>query len=65
MAKHTILIVDDEPTQRKVLGKFIKDLNYNYLVMSSGMEVVDFFMNKKVVDGISAIKYDSTRRNIS
>jgi len=53
MAKHTILIVDDEPTQRKVLSKFIKDLSYNYLVMSSGMEVVDFFMNKKVVDGIS------------
>jgi DNA-binding NtrC family response regulator len=53
MVKHTILIVDDEPTQRKILGKFIKDLGYNFLVMSSGMEVVDFFMNKKVIEGIS------------
>jgi DNA-binding NtrC family response regulator len=53
MSKHTILIVDDEPTQRKILGKFIKDLGFNYLVMSSGMEVVDFFMNKKAVDGVS------------
>jgi DNA-binding NtrC family response regulator len=52
MVKHTILIVDDEPTQRKILGKFIKDLGFNYLVMSSGMEVVDFFMNKKSIDGI-------------
>lgn len=58
MAKNTILIVDDEPTQRKVLGKFIKDLGYNYLVMSSGMEVVDFFMNKKVIDGISYYDVD-------
>ena len=53
MSKHTILIVDDEPTQCKVLSKFIKDLGFNYLVMNSGMEVVDFFMNKKAVDGIS------------
>jgi DNA-binding NtrC family response regulator len=53
MVKHTILIVDDEPTQRKVLSKFIKDLDHNLLVMSSGMEVVDFFMNKKTIDGIS------------
>ena len=53
MVKRNILIVDDEPTQRKVLGKFIEDLNHNYLVMSSGMEVVDFFMNKKVIKGLS------------
>lgn len=58
MVKRTILIVDDEPTQRKVLGKFIEDLNHNYLVMSSGMEVVDFFMNKKVIKGISCHDVD-------
>jgi DNA-binding NtrC family response regulator len=58
MAKNTILIVDDEPTQRKVLSKFIKDLGYNFLVMSSGMEVVDFFMNRKVIDGISCYDVD-------
>ena len=47
MAKRMILIVDDEPTQRKIIGKFIDSLGHNYLDMSSGMEVVDFFMNKK------------------
>ena len=58
MVKRNILIVDDEPTQRKVLGKFIEDLNHNYLVMSSGMEVVDFFMNKKVIKGLSCHDID-------
>ncbi len=58
MVKRTILIVDDEPTQRKVLSKFIKDLDHNFLVMSSGMEVVDFFMNKKTIDGISCHDVD-------
>lgn len=58
MVKHTILIVDDEPTQRKLLGRFIEDLDHNYLVMSSGMEVVDFFMNKKTIKGISCHDVD-------
>jgi len=58
MVKRNILIVDDEPTQRKVLGKFVEDLGHNYLVMSSGMEVVDFFMNKKTVKGISCHDVD-------
>lgn len=58
MNKRNILIVDDEPTQCKVLGKFIKDLGHNPLVMTSGMEVVDFFMNKKVIQGISCHDVD-------
>lgn len=58
MVKRTILIVDDEPTQSKVLSKFIEELDHNYLVMSSGMEVVDFFMNKKVIKGISCHDVD-------
>jgi len=58
MVKRNILIVDDEPTQCKVLSKFIKDLNHNYLVMNSGMQVVDFFMNKKVVKGFSCHDID-------
>ena len=58
MNKRNILIVDDEPTQCKVLGKFISDLGHNPLVMTSGMEVVDFFMNKKVVKGISCHDVD-------
>ncbi len=58
MVKRTILIVDDEPTQCKVLSKFIGDMGHSYLVMNSGMEVVDFFMNKKIVKGISCHDVD-------
>jgi len=58
MVKRTILIVDDEPTQRKIFGKLVQDLGHNFLVMSSGMEVVDFFMNKKTIKGISCHDVD-------
>ncbi len=58
MVKRTILIVDDEATQRKVISHFIENLGHNYLVMSSGMEVVDFFMNRKVIKGISCHDVD-------
>ena len=58
MVKRTILIVDDEPTQRKVISHFIENLGHNYLVMSSGMEVVDFFMNRKVLKGVSCHDVD-------
>lgn len=58
MNKRNILIVDDEPTQCKVLGKFISALNHNYLVMNSGLEVVDFFMNKKTCQGFSCHDID-------
>lgn len=65
VSKHTILIVDDEPTQCKVLGKFIKDLGFNHLIMNSGMEVVDFFMNKKIIDGISHHDIDAMLLDLS
>ena len=58
MTKRMILIVDDEPTQRKVIGKFIDGLGHSFLDMSSGMEVVDFFMNKKTVKGVSCNEID-------
>jgi DNA-binding NtrC family response regulator len=58
MTKRMILIVDDEPIQRKVIGKFIDGLGHNFLDMSSGMEVVDFFMNKKTVKGVSCNEID-------
>lgn len=58
MNKRNILIVDDEPTQCKVLTKFINDLGHNPITMMSGMEVVDFFMNKKVVKGVSCHDVD-------
>lgn len=48
-----ILIVDDEPVQAKLLGKFIGDMDHNIIVMNSGREVVDFFVNKKPINNIS------------
>ncbi len=53
MIKRNILIVDDEPTQCKVLKKFISGMGFNFLIMNSGMEVVDFFMNKTVIEGLT------------
>lgn len=58
MVKRNILIVDDEPTQCKVLGKFIGNMGHSYLVMNSGLEVVDFFMNKKSINGMSCHDID-------
>ena len=58
MVKRNILIVDDEPTMCKVLSKFIGNMGHSYLVMNSGMQVVDFFMNKKVIDGMSCHDVD-------
>lgn len=53
MVKHTILIVDDEETQRKAFGKVIRtNLGHNCVEMKSGLEVVDFFMNKKSISNI-------------
>lgn len=58
MVKRNILIVDDEPTQCKVFSKFIGNMGHGHLTMTSGMQVVDFFMNKKVIDGISCYDID-------
>ena len=53
MAKKNILIVDDEITQCKIISRFIENLGHNYLVINSGLQVVDFFMNKKLINDIS------------
>lgn len=58
MTKRNILIVDDEQTQCKILGKFIGNMGHNFLVMNDGIEVVDFFMNKKVINGLSYADID-------
>lgn len=65
MVKRNILIVDDEQTQCKILGKFIGNMGHNFLVMNSGMEVVDFFMNKKVIDGLSCYDMDVMLLDVS
>ena len=47
MNKRRVLIVDDEPTQCKVISKLIEKMDLNYMVIDRGMEVIDFFVNKK------------------
>ncbi|MSP33722.1 MAG: sigma-54-dependent Fis family transcriptional regulator [Rickettsiales bacterium] len=58
MTKRNLLIVDDEPTQCKILKKFIGNMGHNFLIMNSGVEVIDFFINKTVIDGITANDID-------
>jgi DNA-binding NtrC family response regulator len=65
MIKNTILIVDDEATQRKVIARLIDNLGYRSLVMNNGMEVIDFFTNKKNVNGISCIDVDVVLLDLS
>ncbi len=58
MTKRNILIVDDEPTQCKILKKFIGNMGHNFLIMNSGVEVIDFFINKSVIENITANDID-------
>ncbi len=59
MVKHTILIVDDEETQRKAFGKVISsNLGHKCVEMKGGLEVVDFFMNKKSINNVSCTDVD-------
>lgn len=65
MTKYNILIVDDEPTQCKVMSKFIEKLNHNYIVMNNGMDVIDFFINKKIINGLSYTDIDVVLLDLS
>lgn len=65
MVRKNILIVDDEQTQCKVLGRFIENMGHNSIIMNSGMEVVDFFMNKKVIAGLSCYDIDVMLLDVS
>jgi len=59
MATHTILIVDDEEVQRKAFGKVItSNLGHKCIEMKSGLEVVDFFVNKKSLNNVSCADVD-------
>lgn len=58
MTKRNILIVDDEPTQCKILKKFIGNIGHNFLIMNSGVEVVDFFINKSIIENMTANDVD-------
>ena len=59
MATHTILIVDDEEVQRKAFGKVItSNLGHKCIEMKSGLEAVDFFVNKKSLNNVSCADVD-------
>jgi len=58
MTKKNILIVDDDLIQCKIIGRFIENLGHNAIIMDNGLHVVDFFINKKVIDGVSCKDVD-------
>jgi len=65
MTKRNILIVDDEPTQCKIIGKLVEKMDFNFLVMNCGMDVIDFFVNKKNINGMVCHDFDVMLLDIS
>jgi DNA-binding NtrC family response regulator len=65
MTKRNILIVDDEPTQCKILGRFVENMDCNYLIINRGMEVIDFFINKKTINGLICHDFDVMLLDVS
>ncbi len=65
MNKRRVLIVDDEPTQCKVISKLIEKMDLNYMVIDRGMEVIDFFVNKKIINDLSCHDFDIMLLDIS
>lgn len=66
MTQYTVLLVDDEQTQARAFAHFIsKQLGYKTITMGNGLEVVDFFLNKKEVGGITAANVDIMLLDIS
>lgn len=59
MIKKTVLIVDDDPLQCKLFGRFIENMGHNCMVINNGMEAIDFFLKGKIIDGISFKKIDA------
>jgi DNA-binding NtrC family response regulator len=53
MLKRNIIIVDDELTQCKILAKFITNLGHNHLIITNSNEVIDFFINKRVINNLT------------
>ena len=65
MNKRRVLIVDDEPTQCKVIARLIEKMDLNYMIIDRGMEVIDFFVNKKIINDLSCHDFDIMLLDIS
>ena len=65
MNKRRVLIVDDEPTQCKVIARLIEKMDLNYMIIDRGMEVIDFFINKKIINDLSCHDFDIMLLDIS
>ena len=54
MSKRNILVVDDEPTQCRVLSTFIKNkMTHNCIIINNGTDAIDFFVNKRIIENVS------------
>lgn len=47
-----IMIVDNEPLQVRMLERFIGDMGHNIIAVNNGRQVVDFFVDRKPINGI-------------
>lgn len=56
--KETILIAEDSPPNRKILGHLLEKLDYNVIECSDGQEAWNFYLKEESVDGLVAIFSD-------
>ncbi|MCK9562722.1 MAG: response regulator [Bacteroidales bacterium] len=72
MLNGIVLIVDDNPIRRKVLGDYLNTLNYTYKEASNGKEAIELFeqesfqmifmdLHMPIMNGIEATKYIRTK----
>ena len=50
--KPTILIVDDDPSQRKLLGGFVESLGFNSQQAASAEEALEYRLIDEVIEHI-------------
>ena len=56
--KEIILVAEDSPPNRKILGHLLKKLNYNVIECPNGQEAWDSYLKEESVDGLVAIFSD-------
>jgi len=72
MLQGKVLIVDDNPVRRQVLGEYLTELNYSFVEASNGKEAIEIFerepfdmifmdLHMPVMNGIDATKYIRTK----
>ncbi|MDA3883516.1 MAG: response regulator [Bacteroidales bacterium] len=72
MLQGKVLIVDDNPVRRQVLGEYLTELNYSFVEASNGKEAIEIFehepfdmifmdLHMPIMNGIDTTKYIRTK----